>query len=249
MILDRVTITGADDSIDPIDLVKLSEEFPFVEWGILFSPRHQGSYRYPSDKWLSEFWKVRKSSMKLSAHLCGRWVRDIVLDADFSWFRDYASISDFFQRVQLNFHGQYHRKSIHLEHNLKAINSKQFILQCDAVNDNDILSLANSGACVPLFDVSGGAGKVPEKWPEVWPGIYCGYAGGLGPHNVDSELHRIEGVVSLDDRIHIDFDEEVVGPDVRIWIDMEKNVRSEDDSLFDLDKVRDVLVQCKGWVA
>lgn len=27
MILDRVTLTGADDSVDPADLLKLSEEF------------------------------------------------------------------------------------------------------------------------------------------------------------------------------------------------------------------------------
>ena len=32
-ILDRVTITGADDSVRPTDLLELSREFPFVEWG------------------------------------------------------------------------------------------------------------------------------------------------------------------------------------------------------------------------
>ena len=32
-----VTITGADDSIQPSQLLDLQKEFPFVEWGILLS--------------------------------------------------------------------------------------------------------------------------------------------------------------------------------------------------------------------
>jgi hypothetical protein len=46
MILDRVTITGADDDVDIGDLVDLSARYPFVEWGILSSSSrraHRGS--------------------------------------------------------------------------------------------------------------------------------------------------------------------------------------------------------------
>ena len=42
MILERVTITGADHDVRPQELVDLWKEFPFVEFGILFSPRQQG---------------------------------------------------------------------------------------------------------------------------------------------------------------------------------------------------------------
>lgn len=229
MILDRVTITGADDSIDPVDLVKLSTEFPFVEWGILFG-RQQGKGRFPSIGWIEKLEACHTPDMKLSAHLCSHWVRDIVLGVNFSWLQHPAFPCYIFQRVQLNFHGQYHKRGEGLETLLHEMSeSWQFIFQCDGVNDGTIGYLVESRLCVPLFDTSGGAGKVPGKWPEVWTGAYCGYAGGLGPHNVVSELHRIK---------------EVAG-DERIWIDMERNVRSEDDSLFDLDKVRDVLVQCQ----
>ena len=40
MKLTRVTITGADDSVEPRALAELSEAFPFVEWGLLMSKGH-----------------------------------------------------------------------------------------------------------------------------------------------------------------------------------------------------------------
>lgn len=52
MILDKVSITGADDSVNPKDLVELSEEFPFVEWAILLSKSRMRSNRYPSLNWM-----------------------------------------------------------------------------------------------------------------------------------------------------------------------------------------------------
>ena len=52
MILDRVTITGADDSIKATDLIPLSKRFPFVEWGILLSKNNEGSFRFPTRDWI-----------------------------------------------------------------------------------------------------------------------------------------------------------------------------------------------------
>src|SRR5437867_3256069 len=103
MILDRVTITGADDSIHPTDLVALSKEFPYAEWGILFSGSRQGSPRYPTLAWISDLWKASGYGLQLSAHLCGKWVRELVLDANFSWRRE-DQYFDMFKRIQLNFH-------------------------------------------------------------------------------------------------------------------------------------------------
>ena len=48
----RCTITGADDLVDPDDLVVLSREYPFVEWAILISASRAGTPRYPSSAWL-----------------------------------------------------------------------------------------------------------------------------------------------------------------------------------------------------
>ena len=40
MKLTKVTLTGADDFTDPKRLIEISREYPFVEWGILFSLKH-----------------------------------------------------------------------------------------------------------------------------------------------------------------------------------------------------------------
>lgn len=228
MRLDRVTFTGADDSIDPAELVKISEKYPFVEWGILFG-RAQGRSRFPSEKWLLELRKVRPLTMQLSAHLCGQWVQDLVFGADFSWADRYSNLVPIFQRAQVNFHGRYHQTNFVFVNLLSLWNERiKFILQCDGVNDSTVLRLAQAGWCVPLFDTSGGAGIIPKKGrPKAWKGIYCGYAGGLGPENVAEQIFKIE---------------EAAGKE-RFWIDMERLIRSEDDQTFDLEKVCGVLEQ------
>ena len=48
-------MTGADDSVDPKELFRISEKYPFVEWGILFSKSATGRYRYPSKEWIVNF--------------------------------------------------------------------------------------------------------------------------------------------------------------------------------------------------
>ena len=79
-----------------------------------------------------------------------------------------------------------------------------------------------------LFDESGGRGKRGD-WPDPWPvlpGMRCGYAGGLGPDNVDEALEFVER-----------------HPDARIWLDMESGVRTND--WMDLEKVEAVCQ--KAW--
>lgn len=236
MTLDRVTITGADDSIDPAALIDLSEQYPFVEWGILFSKRWQGAPRYPSNEWLSVLGNLVKLAnagllsntgesvaVQLSAHLCGKWMRD-TLAADPSWWRTYESLTPAFQRVQLNFHAEPQTEALG-PFIREMRGAAQFIFQCDGVNDQWVNVLVGGGCGVPLFDTSSGAGQLPARWPGAWPGVYCGYAGGLGPETVLEQLDAIS---------------EAVG-DNRIWIDMERRVRSEDDREFDLDKVKAVL--------
>ena len=49
--LTRATITGADEGVDHTALADLSDEFPFVEWGILISEK-AGRPRYPTARWV-----------------------------------------------------------------------------------------------------------------------------------------------------------------------------------------------------
>jgi hypothetical protein len=233
MNLDRVTITGADDSVAPASLLPLTRRYPFVEWGILFSGSRQGTPRYPSATWLGALADHAFSNeMDLSAHLCGRWVRDLVLHGDLTFKDEYNSLWPIFQRLQLNFHGQFHKAVLGFRQQLSLCRDKEFILQHDGVNDETILTLGAALPVVPLFDRSGGAGIVPKDWPKpIWK--YQGYAGGLGPENIEAEIHRIG---------------EAAGGS-RIWIDMETKVRSADDTKFDLEKVETCLRLAEPFVS
>ena len=109
MFLSRATITGADNSIEQKDLVNLHAKYPFVEWGILFSKAKMSSPRYPSFTWLQKLAQVKKEhpELCLSAHICGRWVRDIC-EGKWTILQD-LPFMDIFERYQLNFHSYIHK--------------------------------------------------------------------------------------------------------------------------------------------
>lgn len=237
-----VTITGADNSVDPQDLVKLSEEFSFVEWGILLSESQNGTNRFPNFAWIEELkntW-IKNQNLFLSGHICGKWVRDICCgdwsilkyktEQDCAW-------QDMFSRFQLNFHAQVHtlNKTEFLngfEKNklYRAVAGSEFIFQLDDVN-NKILDVAieNGINAFGLFDLSGGAGILPKNWPT--SDKFCGYSGGLSPENLAEQLQLIEKVATN-----------------QIWIDVETHVRSNNDTQFDLNKVKKFLEISREWV-
>ena len=92
-----------------------TRHYPFAEFGILFSKRltHESFVpRFPSPAWVYDLCaEANNNPMKLSAHLCGGWVRDLFA-GQFTWasrFRDFACPrQSLFQRVQLNFHAERH---------------------------------------------------------------------------------------------------------------------------------------------
>lgn len=228
-----VTITGADDSVPINILQKLSADFPFVEWGILASKSNEaGCKRFPSPRWLSDLQSLAETTgdLNLSLHLCGRWVRDLLI-GHVTFPESYLHC---FRRVQLNFHAERTPCVPHMfADQLYAMKGKEFIFQIDGAEGNKHMTAALHGAvdeCYPLFDCSGGAGVVPNEWPKPFSmdgESFCkhGYAGGLGPQNLAWELRRI-GEASKG---------------APIWIDMETHVRSNNDRLFDVAKVRQCL--------
>jgi hypothetical protein len=136
MRLTRITITGADDAVDHGALIKLSEEFPFVEWGILRSrklnqlhddlwskaPRYP---RYPSTTWrnlLGIAIGQTRTRVQLAAHLCGEISRD-AMAGKFGY--DACSLN--YQRVQLNGFSAYTLPMLYVAERFENI---EFILQC-----------------------------------------------------------------------------------------------------------------------
>lgn len=221
-----VTITGADNSIEPSELVALSKRFPLVEWGILFSPERWGTPRYPSLGWVAELSDLAKTeSLSLSAHLCGRFARN-ALAAEWSWQRALIGHDFSFGRVQINCA---HNPEPSITTMLREWPTTQrVIVQCSDKNLDWVEGAIEDGArCDVLFDGSGGRGVLPRGWPRAIERTLCGYAGGLGPLNVADNLPCIA---------------EAAGGS-SFWIDMESRVRSDDDQLFDLSKVLSVLKQ------
>ena len=110
---------------------------------------------------------------------------------------------------------------------------KEFIFQYDGVNDHFARVAQYCANTSILFDKSAGTGIVPDKWPYPEPWIHCGYAGGLGPQNFTEEVKKILTVANGSEW----------NKNRNFWVDMERNVRTLDDSKLDMKAVRNVLKQ------
>jgi hypothetical protein len=220
MRLHTVTITGADDRTDPIDLARLSAEFPFVEWAILLTA-DSGRPTFPSPAWVGHLQRQLPEEICLSGHVCGGWAKRLCAG---QWPPALNLVR--FGRAQLNIG----------RHRLAATSSKElagclprtreYILQVGSPREPGLAlahQLQELGLTVSvLFDASGGRGRSPKVWPSPSPSLRCGFAGGLGPDNLAGELRRLE---------------EIVGDSV-VWIDMQSHVRSSNGNVLDLHKVQ-----------
>jgi hypothetical protein len=234
-----VTVTGADDTTDPEELVRIQEEFPFVEWGVLLSKSSEGRPRFPSREWLGRLAVASNLTgrLNLSGHLCGRWVRDLVQRGEFTFHDDRPELGDLFYRYQLNFHAELMAPHADFHRCLERADCCEFIFQLDNVNGRlyeeaqECTEILVSG----LFDTSGGAGVLRDSWlPAI--GRRCGYAGGLGPDSLAAELPKIL--------------EAARGADW-VWVDMETHVRTQmpiGGDFFDLAKVRRCLEIAQPFV-
>ncbi len=217
-----VTFTGADSATSIDDMCRLHARHRWVEFGILASKGSMGNTRFPTLDWIE---KLHGLGLKLSLHICGRWVRRLLLGGnELPELLTNMCQDNVFQRVQLNYHaedlpvvdGGFPDK-------LRDLTRGYVIHQIDGVRGQRYLEL---GGGIPLYDHSGGAGVIPEAWPAPLEGYpFHGYAGGLGPQNVTYELGCIFAVAN----------------GVDLWIDMETHVRDSMDR-FDIslcDKVCD----------
>lgn len=231
--LERVTITGADNSVAPSELALLSKKYPFVEWGILVSKKSIGQNRFPSLDWIKELGEIYRSNpdMQLSCHVCGRWVNEILETGDVDERTGFNF--DMFDRVQLNTHGRVHESTIEAYKKLARF-KHEYIFQYDTKNSH-LIELAEKFNVKhsALFDVSGGNGILPKKWEAAKANCQFGYAGGLSPDNLEEQIPKILSASGGES----------------IWIDMETYVRSDDDTKFDLEKVDKCLEIASKYVS
>ena len=242
-VINKVTVTGADDSVDINKMFEIQEKYPFVEWGILLSEKYSlgdGAGRFPSKKWLQELINsnsISRTKLNLSGHICGKWVTKTLLGEFPCLETIHGNFPDYFTRFQLNTHAELHKVDFDkLDLVLKKLRSnvQSVIFQLDGVNDIMVpMWKRNHRNISGLFDLSHGAGILPSAWPKPIEGMYCGYAGGLSPDNVIEQLEKI--VIAN-------------GDDKETWIDAETLLRSPDNRTFDLDKVVQFLENSKKYV-
>lgn len=227
MKLKYVAITGADDGVSVEELNGVSEEFPFVEWALLFMPESMGKERFPSETWLEDFVAGYKGAHR-AIHLCGSAFLGFV--GGDSGVRE---VMKRFRRIQLNLEfgdvdGKYDSRE--LVARIKASPGVEFIVQYTEKRQDLLPALKSVPNHSLLFDASAGSGVLPGSWPAPLAGHTCGYAGGLRPENIRENIGKIARTVG----------------DYETWIDMESGVRTDDDR-FDLAKVRQVLSIAAPW--
>ncbi len=231
-----------------------SNSYPFVEFGVLFRPDKEGEPRYATAEWVDELCKVAAKAngkMKLAAHLCGARVNEVLVGDD-SFLKTLSAWG--FQRVQINATEVNGVDTSKLAESVEAFlmavvahPELEFILQKNEETKplwQGLLTLSHKTAggsghlpqnVSMLIDESKGTGVLASSWPTP-PGEYeIGYAGGIGPHNIQKVLNDIL----------------VVGNGRQIWIDMESSLRSTENGkdVFDLNKCYEVIdAVCKAGI-
>jgi len=229
-VIERVTFTGADNSVHPVELAQISEAYPWVEWGILFPSGTQGYGRFPNFNWVSELEKIKKTlpTMNLSMHLCEPMVYQLVTEGlPLEKIMKEHSIPNIFSRAQINTHGMTYRINDAFIEEMGRHPEIEFILQVDEGNHFMYdLELEN----VAVFqDFSSGAGIFENSWLDFGDRKY-GYSGGL---NINTLPLAIEVWDKRDKTIN--------------WIDMETGIRTK--GKFDLAKVREVIEYIEPYIS
>lgn len=226
MKINKVTLTGADNKIN----LKLQEQYPFVEWGILFSKSKEGQQRYPTQEHIE---KQFIGNLELSAHFCGWWSKEILENQNFNLIR---GLDKQFKRVQLNYNFKNSKnwnliKLLNFAENYKE---KSIILQYNKSNAKALEEFQLNA--LPenihfLYDGSGGRGTEIQAIDEPIGKYYTGYSGGLNVDNIDKVCEEINQSENKSE----------------VWIDMESGVRTNND--FDLLKVKNILDKCNFFIS
>lgn len=248
MYIDGITISGADDAVDPARLYDLSYRYPFVEWGILYHPEKSGSERYPSDKWIEKFDTFAPRFVRRAIHLCGG-AADQFCSGDLSVVRDAAYHDPTFDRVQVNLTPKIIAMYGPSEITRLLITSNgavPTIVQANDITLSVIVSLTQGknkeGKYVQiLIDESRGKGKTLDDMKSIvskWGGLFetskCGFAGGIAPVNIAEVISQVKQVDNSSYNVSSVITGEKDTPP-STWIDLESGARTRD--AFDLDKV------------
>ena len=167
-----LTVTGADERTDRDELVKLDAEI-----GLLYTETPEGRNRYPRWEWIEETSHVMP---RASLHVCGRGARAKLMHGE-------LNVAGF-QRIQVN--GGI--SSLEVEQ-ICAMYPQHIIITQHNDPNAHLLSVRSPNHAV-LIDGSGGRGISPAEWSQPETPKSVGFAGGLGPDNLTTELNKIRAI-------------------------------------------------------
>lgn len=195
-----ITFTGLDTQTDIDRVIDISSRYR-VEWGVLFSPKRQGTdNRYPDLAAFSpSLIRLRTAGLMLAAHLCGGHSEAIMADRDPD-----VDVLRFFQRAQVNSAAP----------DPEAIQAFGIRHEIKPITQSRELTFPDYDGIAWLYDCSGGKGDAPSAWP-THPGRLVGYAGGLNPDNVNDMLAQMD----TSGAFWIDMESGVRTDD---WLDLDK---------------------------
>jgi hypothetical protein len=194
MKIERVTILGIDDSIEIDHLVKISEYYPFVEWGIILDRGRE----LPSRTYLGNLFDNR-DKLRIVGILRGEWLEDFK-KGNISIKRSRKFIWDMIKRLQIDPRGG------DSELVLRAISllKMQVILETDFIREIHLDAISRGLNIEILFN------KVYSGiWQHPMDEVSCSYYRPFG-EDIETDLANMN--VSIGDRqiaIQIEYGEDL----------------------------------------
>ena len=221
-----ITCSGANEHIDPEDILRLARKYPILEFGIQVTAK-KCSKDSPRYLWIQELHRrigLQDHLPHLALHINTDWVDGFIAGNIAPELDELLRLETFyrtplFERVQLNF--KIGRNidpvtGVLMEHLREYGQGRRFIFSCNASNIAYLHYLYKSGLrdFDVLYDSSFGEGIKAEKYIEP---AFCdddirqGYAGGLSPDNITEELGKINQVVPDERSFFIDAEGQLKG--------------------------------------
>jgi len=246
MILNYVTCSGTNEFTDIEGLVSLMKEFPLGEIAVQVSERQSpaGGARIEWIHELAAYLCDHHTSINAALHINCKWVEKFCRGIVVPELKELIDLQDvdglpLFKRLQLNF--KLDRDDVHedcaetlivLQHSL----NRRFILSCNESNEHLVRQLYLLGLRFDcLYDSSFGTGVIPtSRQAPMFADVLQGYAGGIAPRNISTELSRIAYAVDH-------------APSVgNVYVDAQKGLEDEQKHLS-LDKCRRYLSNASYW--
>jgi hypothetical protein len=228
MALQICTLSGVDETTPLFELAVISDLYPFAEWGFLYSPKQAGTPgRYPTVARIERALTEVPKYVRMALHVRGAGVPQL-LDGEPVVNGLVEKTGARNGRVQLDFDATEGEVNLdRLRQLIQVSPAVTFITLHNAANLRVTHHLAGLPNHAVLFEASGGRDLPPQEWPKVLESTSCGYAGGIGPETIDTQLGRLQAAAA--------------GAD--FWINAEGRIRDRDDR-FDLRAARHCLDAC-----